>query len=128
MTDPAPLQLLMRDRQAGKTTAAIVWVALGERTTRYPGWSRVLVVPTMRRLDHIRREWWHTLDDFSHRVYTLAEWAPARGIGPDVEVCLDDLDTLLATGLPRLPGRIVAATITARPWHVDLAAPTAPRT
>lgn len=114
------LQLLAGDRQTGKTTSAIAWVSWGEQTRNYPGWSRVLVVPTIARLDDIRRQWWGRLPDLDHRVYTAQDWLNARGVDPTVEVCLDDLDAFL--GMPVIiRGRIVAATITAQPWqHVEM--------
>jgi hypothetical protein len=119
--DTLTLQLLAGDRQTGKTTAAIAWLSWGEQTRTYPGWSRILVVPTLARLDYVRLGWWGRLPDFSHRVYALQEWVNARNPDPSVEVCLDDLDTYLATGLPRIGGHIVAATITAQPWqHVEM--------
>ena len=112
------LQLLAADRQTGKTTQALAWISQGERIQPYPGWSRVLLVATLARLDHIRADYWPRLDDFSHRVYSVAEWMPARGIYPNTEVCADDLDACLMSGLDirRMPGHLTAATITAHAW------------
>ena len=55
-------------RQAGKTTMALDWVKQGVRTDGYPGWTRVLVVPTHAQLDIIRKQFWGEIKDFHHRV------------------------------------------------------------
>ena len=113
------LQLLAVDRRAGKTTQAFAWVSHGVRTDTYPGWSRVLVLPNLAMMEHHRVDWWPRLEDFDHRVYTAEDWEGVyRGHRlDDVEVCIDDLDHFLRRGIGRLPGRIVAATITAWPWE-----------
>ena len=105
-------------RAAGKTWQAMAWVSHGERVRGYPGWSRVLVVPTIEQVQYLKDiGYWRRLEDFDHRVYSLREWAEARGVNSDTEVCIDNLDLLLPSGLPRLPGRIVAVTMTAHAWR-----------
>jgi len=113
------LRLLAVDRAEGKTTQAMAWLSNGDRVAHYPGWSRVLVVPNLQRVQHIRDQYWRRLEDFDHRVYSCDEWRRAQGVHHDVEVCIDDLDWFLGTGQPlaAFPGHIVCATMTAWPWE-----------
>ena len=119
------LQLLVTDRREGKTTQAFNWVSHGKPTKTYPGWSRVLVVATLQLQVIHKDPWWAKLEDYDHRVFFAEEWEGMyRGHRlDDIEVCLDDLDHFLRRGIGRLPGRIVAATMTAWPWeHVEFEA------
>lgn len=113
------LQLLAADRQTGKTTQAFNWVSQGQPIDRYPGWSRVLVVATLQLVEVHRAQWWKKLEDYSHRVFSAEEWEGVyRGHRlDDIEVCIDDLDMFLRRGIGRIPGRLVAATISADPWQ-----------
>jgi hypothetical protein len=91
--------VLATDRGAGKTTQAIAWVSQGFPVPGYPGWSRVLVVGSARLHQIVKSHWWARLEDFDHRVYPAPEWIAARGVNPDVAVCVDDvfdLDVLTA--------------------------------
>lgn len=112
-------RLLVADRQRGKSTQAFNWVSHGVRIPHYPGWSRVLVLPTMQRMEAHRVEWWEKLEDFDHRVYAAGDWMTAHQVHRDVEVCIDDLDAFLGLGfrLATFSGNIVCATITAKPWE-----------
>lgn len=38
------MQVIVRDRQQGKTTDLVAWLLQGERRTNYPNWSRVILV------------------------------------------------------------------------------------
>ena len=113
----AHLQLLVADRRRGKTTQAFAWVSQGVPVPGYPGWSRVLLIPTLQRFWTHRRTFWSKLEDYDHRVYHMDEWAYAIGVRGDTEVCIDDLDYILRDGVGQIPGLIVAATITAQPWE-----------
>jgi phage terminase large subunit-like protein len=105
------VRLLVGDRQSGKTTALLDWVLDGEPCSGYPGWTRVLIVPTIaddRRLremvgERAQREGKEWADyDFTHRIYAWPEWAKAHGVHPDTEVMVDGLDRLLsAAGFSR---------------------------
>lgn len=136
MTDPAPpvptMTVLLANRQEGKTTQALAWLTHGHPIDAPPGWSRVLVVPNTaaaRYIDLTARASGIAVPDLHRRVFGILEWTHKRGIGRDVEVCLDDLDQMWTFGITThaLPGRITAATMTARPW-VHLAALDNPRT
>jgi hypothetical protein len=112
------LRLLATDRRRGKTTQAFAWVSNGVRTGGYPGWSRVLVLPNFKNWQYHRSEYWGRLEDFDHRVYDFPTWAAARGCHPDTEVCVEELQYALGDySLNRLPGWVVAATMTAWPWE-----------
>lgn len=118
MNDEGRLMLLATDRQKGKTTQAFAWVSHGQRVPGYPGWSRVLILAHLTAFDLWRRDYWARLEDFDHRVYTLTDWVGARAVRPDTQVCIDDLEhALQTTNLAHLPGRLVAATMTSRPWQ-----------
>lgn len=112
------IRLLATDRAEGKTTAAFAWVSNGVKVGGYPGWSRVLVLPTYDQFTYHRREYWPRLEDYDHRVYVIDDWATAMGANHTTEVCVDELGMLLGDRrLLRMPGRLVAATMTAWPWE-----------
>lgn len=111
------MMLLHTGRQAGKTTQAMAWVSHGVEAKGYPGWSRVLVVIHFAEFNRLKNEYWSKLEDFDHRVYTYVEWAEAVHVHPETEVCIDNLDILLGFVDLSIPGRIVAATITAQEWE-----------
>lgn len=114
----SPLMVLTGDRRSGRTTQAFRWVAQGTQVPGYPGWNRVLLLPTFQILEFHRRDWWPRLDDFDHRVYAYDEWAGVRGGREDVDVCIDDYDWLTPDQRARpVPGRVVALTMWARPWE-----------
>lgn len=96
------MQVLVRERQEGKTASLVNWLQQGERTDRYPGWSRVLVVIDERERARLREEYWSSIEDIDHRLWTYAEWTGLRpGHKRGVEVAVDNLDLLLAElGLP----------------------------
>lgn len=87
------------------------------RASSYPGWTRVLVVVHFAEFERLKKEWWSRLEDFDHRVYSYTEWVEAHNVHPQTEVCIDNLDILLGFADLRVPGRIVAATITAQEWE-----------
>lgn len=114
-----PFKLLLADRRSGRTTQAFNWVSHGVEVNGYPGWSRVLLIPTLQRFEHHRKEWWSRLYDYDHRVYTLEDWNGAFGVRTDVELCIDDLELAIMMGisLNRLRGRLVCATFYGAPWE-----------
>lgn len=117
MSERRELALLATGRTGGKSTQAFAWVSHGVRAPGYPGWSRVLLLAHGRAFDLHRRDYWPRLEDFDHRVYTLRDWVDARAVDPATEVCIDDLeDAIRTTDLRRLPGRLVAATMTTAAW------------
>lgn len=114
-----PFRLLLGDRQTGRTTQAFNWVSHGVEVPGYPGWSRVLLIPTLQRFEVHRETWWSQLEDYDHRVYELDDWIRAHGVRSDVEVCIDDLDYVIAAGfsIPHVPGHLVCATFYGAPWE-----------
>lgn len=119
MSAREPFRLLLADRRTGRTTQAFNWVSHGvEVPGYYPGWSRVLLIPTMSMFEYHRRDWWARLEDYDHRVYQLGDWQRAQGVRHDTEVCIDDLeDAIGSVRLNMLPGRIVCATMYGAPWE-----------
>jgi hypothetical protein len=111
------LRLLARDRGEGKTTQAFAWVSNGKKVGGYPGWSRVLVLPNWQIFDHHRKEYWPLLEDYDHRVYAFEDWMNSMGANHDTDVCIDEINLLLGAQFRHMPGRLVAATITAWPWE-----------
>lgn len=109
-------QVLVRPRQAGKSTDALRWVAKGTKCAGYPGWTRVLIVPSLEMEKYMRKmpaprdiaeqvvrltdmpapeSWWQCLPDWAHRVYALEEFRNgANGFRPsgETEWCVDDFD------------------------------------
>lgn len=117
-----PLQVLLGDRQTGKSTQAVAWVSNGIRTKKYPGWSRVLVCPHLAGWKALRREFWGRLEDFDHRIYDLHTWGNIQNDLSSTEVCLDDADVLLTlrrNGLHRIPGRVTHVVLYGRTWEPE---------
>lgn len=107
------MKFLIRDRQQGKTTDLIEWVKQGEKTNRYPGWSRILVAANMQRADQLRggdpTDPNHPTGLEYQQVFFVDELLNAHRIDPDVELALDDADTILQ-GMFRNRVGITAAT------------------
>jgi len=102
------LFVIARPRQSGKTTDVIEWLRGGERTGGYPGWTRVMLVPTRQMVDLLRHQIWNTLEDFDHRVYSFEEWSHAHNVHADTEVMVDNIEWVI----PRIPGRLIGFTVT----------------
>lgn len=68
------LEVFVGGRRSGKTTAAIKWVLEGEKREYWPYWSRVIVVPNQQFEEFMRAEYFHQVEDFSHRVFFKHEW------------------------------------------------------
>lgn len=111
------MKVFLTGRRGGKTTKAIAWVAEGERTKGYPGWTRVLVTATYLERERLRKEHWGTLEDVDHRVYDLDTWCRAFGLARSTEVCLDDFGLLHAPLYAIIPGTVTHVTMTGEPWE-----------
>lgn len=108
----APLvDVVVRDRQEGKTTDALRWLADGKRCPGYPGWTRVLVVTDVQAFLYVKRMS-GPFDDLDHRIYFLADWQRAHVTGHP-EVWLDDAERHLH-GLLQGRGRLVGVSMTGR--------------
>lgn len=122
-------QVMVRPRQAGKTNDALKWVFGGERCKGYPGWTRVLIAPSVQMETYMRRmacpsdiqerlvnqgkelptSWWQAMEDWSHRVYALEEFRNgAHGFRPasETEWCIDDFDLCLSRA-PHVIGEVI---------------------
>lgn len=121
------MQYLIAERQEGKTTALVEWVKRGVRTSRYPGWSRVLICANMQRADLLRggdpSDPNHPTGLEYQQVFYLEEWRKARITDPDVEIALDDADYILEEML-RKPIALVSLTgvVVANPGQVEATA------
>ena len=109
-------EVLVAERAHGKTTESILWLADAERIDTYPGWTRVLVVPTEAMAGHIRNEFRSRVPNIERRVFSFDEWATIRGVSQRVEVRIDELGMLLTKVFGIMPGRITGFTITGVPW------------
>lgn len=89
------MKVLYWPRRSGKTTKLALWVKEGERTDSYPGWNRVMLVPTAQEALHVRQQ--YKLD--SHQIFSFDEWrtAYARAFPADarIEVAVDRAETLI---------------------------------
>lgn len=100
--EPPPLRVFTADRLMGKTTLALKWVSHGKPAPGYPGWDRVLVLPTAKEEMFFRgeenpdtgRPWFADIEDWSHRVYDASTWAGRRGPRHGA-VMIDDLTRCL---------------------------------
>jgi hypothetical protein len=94
------MRIIHLGRRLGKTTRLIEWVERGKPTQMWPGWSRIILTPTMEEADTIRR----TLRarggkaDTYRWVFSWGEWQRAQisaAQSLDLEVGIDNLDILL---------------------------------
>lgn len=109
------MHVLIKNRQEGKTTQLMKWVAEGVEVDKYPFWSRVAIVLNQKRHDALKREYWNKLIDFDHRVYTLHDIQHGRFVSGASTYRLDDLDAFLFEFLPGF--NIDGFTITADIWE-----------
>lgn len=109
------MDVVLGDRQAGKTTALVRWLLAGSSTHRYPGWSRVIVV------GHADMVCW-TATHFPDENRVLREKFPpglgklvltprevlrvAQLAGHELEIAVDDIDSILADHLGIFPARV----------------------
>jgi hypothetical protein len=122
------MQMVYTGKGTGKTTELLAWVLGGESVEGYPGWDRVLLVPSIeraeqlkpmallianeRRTDEERSEGPPELVfgdlDYSHRVYGVEEWARASNVREDTEIAIDGIDQVWGlVNILRLPGELV---------------------
>lgn len=98
--------LYLGPRQSGKTHRMLEWLAAAQPAPGYPGWDRVLVVPTLKRKHDLIRRFRddHGFDpdnpgnsdtDLHHRIYALGEWRGAMNVLPMTQVGFDDIDAIL---------------------------------
>lgn len=98
-------------RLSGKTTRLVEWVMAGERAEGYPGWSRILVVPTINEVLRLRK---------IHRglhpkqIYSLREWLTAHNVNPETAIALDDADYMLLVLSGWRRGRIERVALSGR--------------
>jgi hypothetical protein len=125
------IEWYISNRQEGKTQDLIDWVKQGVRTSHYPGWSRIIVVPDMEQAQRLRggdpKTNKYGLE--YHQVFYVSEWLHAYGTldDPIVEIGVDNVDMILARLLNNPAGRVVRATATGKvlevPRHVHLGKP-----
>lgn len=76
-----------------------------------PGWSRVLLCPTIEAADRVRRDYSDELD--YRQVFSWNEWRNARIGRQPVEVAVDNADLLVAQFIGQ-PASFVTITGTAK--------------
>lgn len=99
------LQIVLADRQEGKTTRLVEWLLQGHLTEPWPGWSRMLLVPTVREAVNLPEEYhWADLELRMHLgvpgglgkiICSANEISSLRlhvGRNPDLEIALDNAD------------------------------------
>lgn len=108
------MQVIVGDRQQGKTTRLVEWVNQGRKVNDYPGWSRIIVTVDKRRAVQMCKK--YSLP--SDRVFSYTEYREhfrGRKIYRDLEIGVDDLDTIVANQFSYAgQGRVVAATMHAQ--------------
>lgn len=109
------MEVLITDRQEGKTTQLMNWVKDGTVVNKYPGWSRVAIVANRQRYEYVRNIYWELIDDFDHRVFMLSDIQNGRFPSRDTSYRLDDLDEILSIFLPGI--NVDGFTITGSMWE-----------
>jgi hypothetical protein len=90
------MEIIVRPRQTGKTFEMVKWVLAGRETHSYPGWSRVILTPTLDQADYIRKQY-PALE--YHQVYSWREWRERFPGREFVEVAVDNADEVLAQAI-----------------------------
>lgn len=107
------MEVIVGDRQSGKTSALIDWLLEGEVIDNYPWWSRVIACTTQRRVvavtDMVKRctqevfeanirdgnkGMERTLHDIRKAVWSLGDLQANRG-RRGIQVAFDDVEYLL---------------------------------
>lgn len=104
------MQVLVRDRQEGKTSALIAWLLKGTLKREYPGWSRVIVCADTREVVRLtalvrkesqsivnNHEWKHSLSvlyDLRKCVWSVDDLRHNYGYS-DFDYAIDNLDLLI---------------------------------
>lgn len=145
-----PLEVMIGERGSGKTLALLQWMIAGKehfenrekpmpgptasfaeireweqnkvvRVRSYPGWTRVIVVPTLHEVDRLGKvlkqvssQRWEDLD-VAHRIFSWADYTSAGQFHPETQVCIDGMDDIVRQLLPHLPGRLVGVSVNAVP-------------
>lgn len=111
------MHVLIKNRQEGKTTQLMKWVADGVPLDKdgYPFWSRVVIVVDAKRFDILKREYWSKLEDFDHRVFTLNDIQHGRFVNRKTKYRLDDFEDFFFAFLPGI--NIDGFTMTADIWE-----------
>lgn len=92
------MKVIVRPRQAGKTTELVEWVKQGEATNSYPFWTRIILCPTVDMAQRLR----HGVNEYGldyTQVFSFGEWQRARKGRLPVEVAIDNLDLIIADAL-----------------------------
>lgn len=110
------MHVLIKNRQEGKTTQLMKWVADGVPLDKdgYPFWSRVVIVVDQKQHDILRRDYWARLEDFDHRVYTIRDIEHGRFVNKKTKYRIDNMDLFLS-GM--FPVHIDGFTMTADTWE-----------
>jgi hypothetical protein len=120
------MRAFVGDRRSGKSTQLLWWVLDGKKASGYPGWTRVLVTPSMQMAEVTKRmavelrpdTTWGDLD-LAHRIYSLHEWENAHGVRDETKVAFDNVEFML----PKVPGRVTALSMTGIAYHLPDPAP-----
>lgn len=99
------MEVIVRPRQAGKTTQLVEWVREGSAVPFYPFFDRVIVTQSLNRGMWLRS---HFGLEYN-QVYHLEDWRRAR-IVADVDIAIDDGDDMLQHLVGH--GRLVKVTFT----------------
>ena len=117
------MELIIGGRRYGKTIKALEWVEVGQRTSSYPFWDRVLLCTTSQEADRLRDDLLeraaargedNTWGLFYNRVYSVEEWARARVGREPVQLWLDNADLFLQMYLGRGGSSLKGVTWTTR--------------
>lgn len=111
------MHVLIKNRQEGKTTQLMKWVADGVPLDKdgYPFWSRVAVVANAKRFETLRGAYWDKIEDIDHRLFTLDDIEHGRFTNKKTKYRLDDLDAFLYALFPGF--NIDGFTMTADIWE-----------
>lgn len=107
------MNVIVRDRQLGKTTELVRWLLGGRAINAWPGWSRVLVVADAQRAVWTSRHF-HEADQWlrvnglppglQKIVLTARDWRNRRpGSDRLITWALDDAEQIIAQYFDGLP-------------------------
>lgn len=96
----------------GKTARLLAWVQAGRPLDRYPFWSRVIIVPSLKQAEELRKTLKTLRPDLdTYRwVFDYGEWYMARVGARDVEIAVDNVEALVRNAIGS-PGSVVRVAI-----------------
>jgi hypothetical protein len=93
------VKIFVTPRKAGKTHRLIEWVKQGSKTSQYPGWTRIILVHSLREAERLRGS--HSPYGLDYRqVFSVEEYRNKARFGHQpIEIGVDNIEIILSSFL-----------------------------